>query len=68
MYNWIGNKVIKVWTKYGEPRVYACRENDLIVKTCLKLNKVSRPYKWLQGHVRYARLTCTLCNECVDQI
>jgi hypothetical protein len=43
----------------------ACRENDSIVKTCLKLNKVSRPYKWLQGHVRYARM---LCDECVDQI
>ena len=59
---------IKVWTKYGNTRLYGNGKTNLIMKTSRKFNKASRPWKWSQGQVTHVWLTCILHDQCVDQI
>jgi hypothetical protein len=51
--------MINVWINDCEPSLYGSGESDLIMKTWCKCNKVNRPWKWGQGQVTHAWLTCT---------
>ena len=51
--------MINVWINDCEPSLYCSGESGLIMKTWCKCNKVNRPWKWDQGKVIHAWLTCT---------
>jgi hypothetical protein len=56
---WHAHTMINVWINDCEPSLYGSGESGLIMKTWCKFNKVNRPWKWGQGQVTNAWLTCT---------